>query len=176
MAGLPGSGKSTIARRLAKEVGGVVLDKDAIRASLFPAELIEYSQEQDDWCMEVLLRKARELAKTKAVPFIFVDGRPFVLRAQLERVAQTAKDLGCGMKIIHTVCSDEAARHRLDEPHVAANRSFGLHVDLKAKFEPITADHLVVDTERPLEECVRRCNAYLLESGPLVNRDISKKP
>jgi predicted kinase len=43
MAGLPGTGKSTLARVLANDLGGVVLDKDVIRAALFPAALIEYS-------------------------------------------------------------------------------------------------------------------------------------
>jgi predicted kinase len=36
MAGLPGTGKSTISRVLAAEVGGLVLDKDNVRAALFP--------------------------------------------------------------------------------------------------------------------------------------------
>jgi predicted kinase len=43
MAGLPGTGKSTVARALAEEVGGVVLNKDDLRAELFPKEFVEYS-------------------------------------------------------------------------------------------------------------------------------------
>ena len=35
MAGLPGTGKSTLAQALAQRLPGAVLDKDAIRAALF---------------------------------------------------------------------------------------------------------------------------------------------
>ena len=37
MAGLPGTGKSTLARALAQRLAGAVLDKDEIRAALFAA-------------------------------------------------------------------------------------------------------------------------------------------
>jgi predicted kinase len=36
MAGLPGSGKSTLATCLEPRLGAVVLDKDRVRAALFP--------------------------------------------------------------------------------------------------------------------------------------------
>src|SRR5947209_2269421 len=42
MAGLPGTGKSTLARQMARALSGVVLDKDVIRAALFPPALVEY--------------------------------------------------------------------------------------------------------------------------------------
>ena len=48
MAGLPGTGKSALARRLAADLGGVVLGKDEVRAALFPPPLLDYSPEQDD--------------------------------------------------------------------------------------------------------------------------------
>lgn len=41
MAGLPGTGKTTLARELAVRVGGRVLSKDEIRHTLFSAEDIE---------------------------------------------------------------------------------------------------------------------------------------
>ena len=37
MAGLPGCGKTALAQRLAERLKAVVLDKDTIRAALFPA-------------------------------------------------------------------------------------------------------------------------------------------
>ena len=41
-----GTGKSALAREIAKRRGGIVLDKDPIRATLFGAE-VEYTAEQD---------------------------------------------------------------------------------------------------------------------------------
>jgi predicted kinase len=43
MAGLPASGKSTLAARLASELAGVVLSKDQVRAALFPPPVLDSS-------------------------------------------------------------------------------------------------------------------------------------
>jgi predicted kinase len=56
MAGLPGTGKSTLAHHLAHALAAIVLDKDVIRAALFPPAWVEYSTEQDDFCMSVMFR------------------------------------------------------------------------------------------------------------------------
>src|SRR5213078_144559 len=77
MAGLPGTGKSTLSQALAAELGGTVLDKDQIRATLFPAADIEYSTEQDDFCMAILLKVAGYLFRKNPERRIFLDGRTF---------------------------------------------------------------------------------------------------
>ena len=80
MAGLPGAGKSTVARELAHRLRGVVLDKDAIRAALFDPAHVEYSLTQDDFCQEIMLRTAAYLlAKDSEIP-ILLDGRTFSRR------------------------------------------------------------------------------------------------
>jgi len=61
MAGLPGTGKSTLARALAQRLPGTVLDKDAIRAALFQPPHVEYSLAQDDFCQEIMLQTAAYL-------------------------------------------------------------------------------------------------------------------
>ncbi len=43
LAGLPGTGKSALAQRLAGALSAIVLDKDAVGAALFPQQEIEYS-------------------------------------------------------------------------------------------------------------------------------------
>ena len=43
MAGLPGTGKSTLARELAARVAASVVGKDEIRHALFSARDLEYS-------------------------------------------------------------------------------------------------------------------------------------
>src|SRR5258708_1848329 len=58
MAGLPGTGKSTLARALSQCLPAAVLDKDSIRASLFQPAYVEYSRLQDDFCQEIMLQTA----------------------------------------------------------------------------------------------------------------------
>ena len=163
MAGLPGTGKSTIAQALAAKTGGIVLDKDRVRAALFPEPWVEYSQQQDDFCVEILLQAAGYLLTAARVPpFIFIDGRVFAFRYQLERVLNWATEARCRLKIIHTICSDETARERLEAGHhPASNRSFDLYRKLKLRFESIEQPKLTLDTEQNLELSLRRCLSYL---------------
>jgi predicted kinase len=159
MAGLPGTGKSTLARELASQTSGAVLDKDRIRAALFAPAEIEYSTEQDDFCMEVLLATAEYLLGKNPSRHVFLDGRPFARRYQIEQVIATAKQLRQPWRILECVCSDEAARKRIEEQaaeHPAANRDFSLYLKTKAEFEEITMPKTVVDTDRSLDSCVQQ--------------------
>ena len=168
MAGLPGTGKTTLARALAARLGGVVLSKDEVRAVLFPGELTDYTTEQDDLCMEVILSAAAYSAKHVHVPYIFLDGRVFSRAYQIERVIDAAEACGAPWKILHLAVPDEVARERLESAdavhHPAGNRDFQLYQEVKARLEPITRPKLDVDTSRPLEECVEKC-AELLRDG-----------
>src|SRR5258705_6256247 len=92
MAGLPGTGKTTLARALAASTAGCVLSKDQIRAALFAPEDIEYSTTQDDFCMEVMLHTARFLLKDPQRR-VFLDGRTFSRRYQIDRVFSFADNL-----------------------------------------------------------------------------------
>ncbi len=163
MAGLPGTGKSTLARVLAADLRGVVLDKDLLRAALFSEEWIEYSREQDDFCVELLLQAGGYLAGREVRPaFIFIDGRTFARRYQIERVAEYTAKLGCRVKLIHLVCSDETAKGRLAQGHVAKNRDFDLYLKVKQSFEAIEREHLTLNTDGGLSDAlIQESRRYL---------------
>ncbi|HEX4544776.1 MAG TPA: AAA family ATPase, partial [Candidatus Acidoferrum sp.] len=93
MAGFPGSGKTTLARELARRTQGALLSKDEIRAALFSPEDIEYSLKQDDFVMEIMLEAARFLLQKDPARKIFLDGRTFSRRYQIDRVLKFAEDL-----------------------------------------------------------------------------------
>src|ERR1035438_2206755 len=114
MAGLPGTGKTTLARELARITQGALINKDDIRSALFAPEDIEYSVEQDDFVMEVMLDAARYLLQKNPTRKILLDGRPFSRRYQIDRVLQFARELDQPCTILERICSDESARRRLD--------------------------------------------------------------
>lgn len=165
MAGLPGTGKTTLACELARRTQGAVLSKDEIRAALFAPKDIQYSVEQDDFVMEIMLNAARYLLKKSASRPIFFDGRPFSRRYQIERVLEFAGELDQPWKIIECTCLDESARQRLDvapDPsHPAQNRDFALYAAVKGRFEPITYPKTAIDTDEPLEECIKQALSSL---------------
>ena len=62
MAGLPGTGKSTLAAPLASDLG-VLLNKDDVQALLFPPPVLDYSREQDDLVMQAIYAAAADIAR-----------------------------------------------------------------------------------------------------------------
>jgi len=157
MAGLPGSGKTTLARELAARTSGIVLNKDEIRAVLFPPGEIEYSIEQDDFCMNVMLEVASYLLRKNSSRMVFVDGRPFSRRYQIDQVVQEADKVSQPWRILHCMCSEATARQRLQQdPHVAGNRNFDLYLRIKESFEVIERPQILIDTDEPLEACVEQ--------------------
>ncbi|SRR5258708_3571378 len=161
MAGLPGTGKSTLARELALRTGGRVISKDEIRHALFSNEEIEYSSRQDDFCQQVMLETAAELLQTNRSRIIFLDGRPFSRRYQIDNVVNAAASMHQSWRILECVCSEETARKRLEQQsalgsHPAGNRNSQLYLDVRSRFEAITLPKVVIDTEKPLMGCVEQ--------------------
>src|ERR1700685_3308458 len=90
MAGLPGTGKTTLAHELAARTSSRVLSKDDIRHALFSADEIEYSSQQDDFCLQVMLETAGYLLQKDRSRIVFLDGRPFSRRYQIDNVLNAA--------------------------------------------------------------------------------------
>jgi len=166
MAGLPGSGKTTLARELAARTSGRVLSKDEIRHAIFLPEEIEYSSRQDDFCLQVMLGTAEYLLARNPARLIFLDGRPFSRRYQIENVLAAASSLHQGWRILECVCGDETARRRLgvdaaSNAHIAGNRNIGLYLEVKSRFEAITLPKTVIDTDQTVESCLQQALAAL---------------
>lgn len=159
MAGLPGTGKSTLACALAGATNGVVLNKDEIRSALFPANEIEYSTQQDDFCLDVMLQTAAYLLRKNPQQTIFIDGRPFSKTNQLQQVLDAAKELKQEWKILECVCAPESAKKRLEEQsstHIAANRDYDLYLKMKPNWQEITLPKTIIDTDQDLSACVQQ--------------------
>jgi predicted kinase len=163
-AGLPGTGKSTLARVLAERLGAAILDKDRVRGALFPDALTDYSPEQDQLCMRAMLEAAAYLTERRRVKYIFFDGRTFSTRGQIEDVLLAAKQAGAHWRILHVTCADAVAEERLarnDPGHPAKNRDPALYRRIKQHFEPILQPKLEVDTTLGVDRELAVVEAYL---------------
>jgi predicted kinase len=159
MVGLPGTGKTTLARELANLTRGRVVSKDEIRHTLFTAEEIEYSTRQDDFCLAVMLQTAGFLLQQNPRRIVFLDGRPFSRRYQVENVVNVASLHHQTWRILECVCPEEVARKRLQKQaadHPAGNRDFELYLEVKSRLEAIILPKTIIDTSRPMRECVER--------------------
>ena len=160
MAGLPGTGKTTLARALAVKLSGALLSKDQIRHAVFAPEDVEYSAEQDDFCVEIMLNAAAFLFKRNSKRYVFLDGRPFSRSYQVDHVVQFAKSVDEPWRIVECICSEESAQRRLlsnaQLEHPAGNRTFDLYLEVKSRFEQITMPKVIIDTEQPLQACIEQ--------------------
>lgn len=152
LAGLPATGKSTLAQHLAAALPGVVLDKDHIRAALFPSREIEYSTTQDDFCVDIMYQVAAYMFRKDPKKHVLIDGRTFLKQYQVIELIDAARRMGVPLKIIECVCSDATAQQRLEldrtqQRHHAQNRNFDLYLHLKANAQPITVPKLVINTD-----------------------------
>jgi len=166
IAGLPGTGKSTLARALAQRLPGAVLDKDVIRASLFEPQYVEYSLSQDDFCEEIMLQTAAYLLSKHAQLKVLLDGRTFSRRYQRDRVIEFCSQLGTTWATLECVCSEATATGRIAEAlaansHLAANRTPEVYREIRNAWEPIEQPKLLIDTDENLESCVDRALRYL---------------
>jgi len=164
LAGLPGTGKSTLAGALSSRMGGTILDKDRVREALFPGAMTDYTREQDDLCVRAMLEAATYLTAYRRVAYIFIDGRTFSKRSQIDEVIASAERAGARWRILHVTCSDAVAEARLsrrDPENPAKNRDVALYRRVKANFEPITYPKLDVDTTEGVDGVVEEVCRYL---------------
>jgi len=183
LAGLPGAGKSTLARALAAELGAPVFDKDAVRAGLFGPEGVEYSRAQDDLCVERTYRAAEDALRGGGggaagggrPAHALLDGRTYSRAGQVETLRGFAARAGLPLLIVECVCSEASAVERLARDaaagrHPAADRGPELHRRLRQQAVPIEGPKLVIDTDRlPLAEQVAAVRAAL--PTPIADRD-----
>jgi predicted kinase len=180
IAGLPGTGKTTLARELVRRTQGALISKDEIRAALFAPSAsmkdastqndlmqnnIEYSVSQDDFVMEIMLQAARFLLLKDSARKVFLDGRTFSRGYQIDRVLKFADELAQPVRIIECACSNQSARQRLelnpDPLHPARNRTFALYMEVKSRFEPIVHPKAMINTDAPIDDCVQQALAFL---------------
>jgi adenylylsulfate kinase len=157
LAGLPGTGKSTIARAVAERLRATVLNKDIVRHAMFGPDRITFTTEQDDMVVEKMLGSARDLLTHDPSKIVLLDGRVFSRNSQLQHVTNFAGGIPTKWLVIECACSPKSARRRVSADlgkHIAANRSPELYDEVAGRFEPIPQPRIVVDTDRDLAECV----------------------
>ncbi|HST08832.1 MAG TPA: hypothetical protein VLL05_00525 [Terriglobales bacterium] len=126
---------------------------------MFSPHDIEYTTEQDDLVMEVMLQAAGHILRKHPDRHVFLDGRTFSREYQIEHVIHAASQLAQPWQILECVCDDDTTRTRLEAQasegeHPAGNRTFDLYLEIKKRFEPITRKKVVIETDQPIEQCV----------------------
>ncbi|MFE3205636.1 AAA family ATPase [Embleya sp. NPDC059237] len=149
MAGSPGTGKSTLARTLSEALDGLLLDKDALGAQLFP-----YGdgtcREQNDWTDQVALTALAWNLQKVPERVVVLDGHRLTRTEEVHALRRFAIGLGHPLQIVECVCPAHIARARLGtRPPTPARGSVG--GDPSERLPP---PKIVADTTLPPDRCL----------------------
>ena len=157
--GLPGSGKSSLLREIRRELPWAVVDRDAIRAAMFP-QPVDGRADKDAANDAVWAALAAYLRF--AVP-VFVDGMTFASQSNRDHAAQIAAASGADYRELWldvpvAVCQ---ARVAAQTEHPSPERSPALVAEVAARFAPVTAAALRLDGREPLQPLAKQAVAFL---------------
>ena len=161
--GLPGTGKSTLAEHAARLVGGALLAKDVVEATLWRSGIGR--EQRSGWAGYELLGSLAE-AQLALGTSVVLDSV-----AAYERLRDRWRDLaarhGARFRAVECVCSDEKVhRGRIDGRQRGIPGWYELTwqevEDARSRYEPWLAEHLVLDAVAPLDRNLAALAAYLI--------------
>ena len=154
--GLPGSGKSYFASRLAARINADYLNSDRVRKNMFSRRIYSTKEKHSVYTemieqMELAIKQNRNLVLDAT--FWKSDMRMKFLNA--------ASAIG-GVTYIEIIAEESLIRDRLSQPRGDSEANFEVYKILKAQWEPLEEEHLVLrSTNDNIEEMLRSAARHL---------------
>lgn len=149
--GLPATGKSTIARNLAKRLHGTLLRTDLIRKELHPKP--GYTREEKELIYDVMLLLTKYLLRAGIT--VVLDGT-FYKRSLRRKVYTVAARTKSHLKIIECACPEHVIKRRMERrarrKRNLSDADYEVYKKIASQFEPISRKHIVVDTSMFLKQ------------------------
>lgn len=154
--GLPGSGKSFFASRLAERIHASYLSSDKIRMQLLPVRT--YTDEEKEMIYKVMLDKAIEISKKKND--VVVDAT-FYKKGLRTKVLEEIGSVEL-VRWIEVKADENLIQDRLIKPRIESEANYDVYLKLKKDWEPMEEDHLVlISTNENLEYLLETAVRYL---------------
>jgi predicted kinase len=166
-AGLPGTGKSSLSRALARELKAVYLDKDTVKdcAMRVAAGLGVEQAERLAGALsyELLVDQARD---NLTLGLAVVLDSPAAYRVFRDKIRALARDVSADLKLIECICTDEGMlRERVERRGATLpayrTRDWATFERERGRFERLTDPRLIVDTAESEFTNLRKIRTYL---------------
>lgn len=167
VAGMRGTGKTSLARAVARELHAVYLDKDTIKdCAIALAERLKLDQVQQlagPLSYELLLDVARD---NLSLGLSVVLDSPAGYQVFREKVKGLARSARVELRLIECICTDDRllrqrVESRSQDLPAYRTRDWATYQHEVAQFERLTERRLVVDTAESLSVNLRKVLAYL---------------
>ncbi len=152
MVGLPGTGKSTLARRLAALLPAPIVESDRVRRVLFkwPRHTLNESRRVHQVCRAMIEHLLRQGSSA-------IFDATNLLEAHRTLIYQIADRLRVPLVILLVTAPPEVVRDRLEgrgrrrDPEDASEATWPVYERMRRQMEPIARPYLEVDTSQDLE-------------------------
>lgn len=169
--GLPGAGKSTLARALSQRLGIACLCRDQLRSALFRGHLGEDSKRAaEHYLRERLLEHLRSQESVLLDGMTFASTADRLVYAALARQARAAW-LPVLVDVPVAVARERVARDCALARHPSSDRTPALVEQVHLRFAPVSPQVLVIDGTAPLEAQAERLAAeiHALATAPAMS-------
>jgi len=154
--GLPGSGKSYFASRLAKVVNAGYVNSDRVRKENF--EKREYSDQGKKAVYDKMLEQMKDSVKQKKN--LILDAT-FHKKNIRKMFVEEMKGKG-GVFFIEIQADEHIARERLKSPRPYSEADFEIYKLISKQNEPLEEPHLILkSTDDNIDEMLRKASEYL---------------
>lgn len=142
--GLPGVGKTTVAKKLAPLIDGIILSSDKIRKELIPQPTYERYERELIYHVMILLAK-----------YLHNAGKNCILDATFNKEEfrnQAKKKINCSDNqyfIVECFCPEDMAISRIKHRKGGySDANITTYLRMKKIYEPVKAKHLRIDTSK----------------------------
>lgn len=152
--GLPGSGKSYFAKKLAQMIPAIYINSDRLRKELFPKRT--YSADEKTKVYNTMLKKMMEAN---------ADKKNFVLDATFHK-KETRKlfkeAIGSKLFFIEVYAEEDIIRERVKKSRPYSEADFEIYKLIAQQWEPLEEPHLKLkSTNNNIDQMLQKAKEYL---------------
>lgn len=161
VAGLPGTGKTTLSQALGKRLSWIVLHADTIKYTLSNSGMSKENAARMAYDVLFALTKDVLVHQKKS---LILDSTARHLFA-IERATELAHVSYAQLKVIHCTVSQNDRYQRLEKRTERilhpTNKAFNGDLEYRQLYQHLPAHTLILDTAQSLEKCVIEAHEYI---------------